>query len=303
MNLVMMDDGAQIAHKCLLQSSHPSRGSQNTEHHLRAQNEVFCRAIENQASVLTMISHHHQTIFVHIPKCGGQSIEAAFLQDLGLEWENRAPLLLRKNDNPKLGPPRLAHLTAYEYLQYGYISRQQFERYFSFSLVRSPLERAVSLFNYVKHNLNPDDFFLGWLPFQLGEEFHFKSNPSQKLLDRDFFWFVQPQINFVYKDGAFLVDEIYRLENLAESLPRLRARSNLTSEPPHRNRSRIRLKREDLDSVHLEMIETLYEPDFSYFGYERPSCRRAEPENHNDIRDLTQSVHNRSFDDSKGPRN
>jgi hypothetical protein len=31
-----------------------------------------------------MISHPHRTLFVHIPKCGGQSVEHAFLNALSL---------------------------------------------------------------------------------------------------------------------------------------------------------------------------------------------------------------------------
>ena len=31
-----------------------------------------------------MISHEHKTVFIHIPKCGGQSVETCFLDDLGL---------------------------------------------------------------------------------------------------------------------------------------------------------------------------------------------------------------------------
>ena len=52
-----------------------------------------------------MISHNHEYVFVHIPKCGGQSIEHVFLNDLGLEWHNRSPLLLRPNDNLEIDSP------------------------------------------------------------------------------------------------------------------------------------------------------------------------------------------------------
>ena len=97
-----------------------------------------------------MISHFHKTIFIHIPKCGGQSIETAFLNDLGLTWETRAPLLLRPNDNPRIGPPRLAHLRAKEYTKFHYISEELYETYYKFSIVRHPVERAISTFNYLK---------------------------------------------------------------------------------------------------------------------------------------------------------
>ena len=34
-----------------------------------------------------MISLFHETIFVHIPKCAGQSVEQAFLSDFELDSE------------------------------------------------------------------------------------------------------------------------------------------------------------------------------------------------------------------------
>ena len=43
-----------------------------------------------------MISKAHKTIFVHIPKVAGQSIETMFLNDLNLKWDERSKLLLRK---------------------------------------------------------------------------------------------------------------------------------------------------------------------------------------------------------------
>ena len=74
-----------------------------------------------------MISHQHETIFIHIPKCAGTSIERVFLDDLNVTWQNRGPLLLRKNENHEVGPPRLAHVTCNEYTKFHYISKNYFE--------------------------------------------------------------------------------------------------------------------------------------------------------------------------------
>ena len=84
-----------------------------------------------------VISHEHSAIFVHIPKTAGQSVETVFLKKLGLSWKQRAPLLLRRNDDGSRGPQRLAHLYAWEYVKYGYCTRQVFEACSTFSIVRT----------------------------------------------------------------------------------------------------------------------------------------------------------------------
>ena len=38
-----------------------------------------------------MLSDHHQTIFVHIPKAAGQSVETAFLDDLEVHRDRLRP--------------------------------------------------------------------------------------------------------------------------------------------------------------------------------------------------------------------
>jgi hypothetical protein len=42
----------------------------------------------------------------------GRASSKPFLADLGLNWEMKAPLLLRPNDDPQIRPLRLAHLLA-----------------------------------------------------------------------------------------------------------------------------------------------------------------------------------------------
>ena len=103
-----------------------------------------------------MISHHHSVLFVHIPKCAGQSIEMLFLRDLNLTWENRAPLLLRKRKEGEYGPQRLSHLYAYEYVKYSYISQVDFDKFYKFCVIRDPIDRIISELNYRKIKKIPE---------------------------------------------------------------------------------------------------------------------------------------------------
>lgn len=172
-----------------------------------------------------MLSHHHKTIFIHIPKCAGQSVETAFLFDLGLTWETRAPLLLRYNDKPQLGPPRLAHLVARDYVRCRYVTEEMFNGYFRFTVVRNPWSRAVSLYRHLDFNMPFREFVTQWLAEQIA---------TGEVADR--YWFVRPQREFIIDKDKQLVDEVIRFESLHEDFKRIVAATGLKTALPHVNR-------------------------------------------------------------------
>lgn len=204
-----------------------------------------------------MISHPHKTVFVHIPKCGGQSLETAFLADLGLNWKTRAPLLLRPNDQPEIGPPRLAHLLARQYVDHHWLSAALWQAYFTFALVRDPFARVLSLYNYGRHKGSLQNYVGHELTgaFARGE-----ADPG--------YYFVRPQLDFIAdRAGTPLVDRIFRLEGLDTALGEIRAKSGLAAEVPHANRSTRRAEIGDLTADDIAIIRALYEADFEAFGY------------------------------------
>jgi hypothetical protein len=149
-----------------------------------------------------MLSRDYKCIFVHIPKVAGQSIERVFLGLHGLSWDNRAALLLRPNDEPALGPPRLAHLKASEYVTCGHVTQQDFDSYFKFSFVRNPWSRLVSVYRYLG--------FVEDMPFKqfLVEKFAGEEDWEPRL-------FRLPQYDFLFNgSNRQLVDFIGRFENL-----------------------------------------------------------------------------------------
>ena len=149
-----------------------------------------------------MLCHHYECIFVHIPKTGGQSIENFFLDNIGLSWDLRAPLLLRSNSIQELGPPRLAHLTASEYIKLKYVSEKIFINYFKFSFVRNPWARLVSHYRYSRlYSLYPFKYFVKNVFLQR----YYKKN----------YWFLRPQYEFLYSNkGQLLVDFVGKFECL-----------------------------------------------------------------------------------------
>lgn len=215
-----------------------------------------------------MISHQHKTIFVHIPKCGGTSIDTAFLTDLNLDWSTREALLLRPNNNHLLGPPRLAHLLISEYLKFNYIDEVQFARYYKFALVRSPFSRVISIYNYLNQSFDLNHFVEKWLrkQFDLVEEYSKDGHHYEGK-----YHFVRPQVDFLCdSNGEFLVDDVFRLEEINEHYMEIRAKSGLKSDLPHVNVSKNRRAGiKDLSANNIKTILKLYEKDFVALGYDK----------------------------------
>lgn len=200
----------------------------------------------------SMISHHHKAIFVHIPKCGGQSIEIAFLNDLGLSWKTRAPLLLRQNNNPNIGPPILAHLVARDYTKYHYISQELFLQYYKFALVRHPVDRLISIFNYLNLKTATGSK-VSW------DNFLYKIVP-RKLEEKNYFFL--PQTEYcLNEDGEVLLDDIFQLKQMEANIPKIRASSGLKSEVPHINKSFKTISKHDITKHDEEYILEHYRQD------------------------------------------
>ena len=145
---------------------------------------------------------------------------------LGLTWKTRAPLLLRKNSLPELGPPRLAHLTAEEYVRYKYMTQEQFDNYFKFAFVRNPWDRMVSYYKYLDESSD-----LEFKQYLMGRFL------TEKWVDTN--WFVRPQSSFLYDDDdRLLVDYVGRFENLQADFNKVCERIGIgATELPYVNKS------------------------------------------------------------------
>lgn len=205
-----------------------------------------------------MISHHHRILFVHIPKCGGQSIEHAFLNALNLTWDNRAPLLLRPRQEGERAPPRLAHLLLQDYVNNCYLSPELYEAYFKFAVVRNPYARLVSFYHYLgidKHK--------GLNAF-VQEDLASVLNPSHPN-----HWFLRPQVDYLQgPKGMAGLDAIYALEKISEAWPQITEKAGLGDMAlPHVNQSRSRGAdaKETLSPSSKSVIRSVYKADFEAF--------------------------------------
>lgn len=218
-----------------------------------------------------MISHHDKCVFVHIPKCAGQSIETFFLERIGLDWRTRAPLLLRPNDMPSLGPPRLAHLLARDYVANKWMTPEQFRSYFKFAFVRNPWDRTASFYR-----------FLGYHRRCSFPRFVRRHLPA--LVAGDKRWFLCPQAEYLYgPDGDLLVDFVGRFETLQQDFARACTHIGIAdARLPHVNSSHAPRSllarwfrpprsvpyREMYDSSTRQAVADIYAADVEAFAYE-----------------------------------
>jgi hypothetical protein len=230
-----------------------------------------------------MICRPFKCLFVHVPKTAGQSVEQFFMDRMGLDWDSdRAEVLLGDNPDTTRGTQKLAHLSAWEYVNDGFIERGEFDSLFRFSFVRNPFERIVSEYRYRNyfHHRSFRDFVLHKLP-QPGWD--------------DKYRHVMPQFDMLHDpEGRLMVDFVGRFETLQKDFDKVCHWLGLEdSKLPHRNPSNKKsrnLKRkvrnalflngegrkkhwtEFYDQRTLDAVSRLYERDIEAFGYrfERP---------------------------------
>ncbi|WP_281556610.1 sulfotransferase family 2 domain-containing protein [Thalassomonas sp. RHCl1] len=234
-----------------------------------------------------MISHQDKCVFVHLPKAAGQSIESVFVARHGLDWQQRQALLLKPNSDPAQGPPRLAHLTAQEYLDYGYLTPGQFQQYFKFAFVRNPWSRLVSEYHY--RRLHGDHAYqLDFKAFLFG---HFPTpDCDDHVLGKDYYRHVLPQWRFLYDEQEqCLVDFIGKFETLQQDFSRVCQLLNIPPQTlPHKNKTlasgvkqRIKQKMKSIfpwmekkrhytcffDEESRDFVGELYKKDIELFQY------------------------------------
>ena len=210
-----------------------------------------------------MISIKHKIIFIHIPKCAGQSIENIFLKDLGLNWKERYQLLLRPKKAEEKGPERLAHLYAEEYFKFGYISKEKYDNFLKFSIVRDPVDRILSELNFqgIPRKNSKNDY-----GFESIEEYISKVVKLNKFSDLQ--RHISPQIKFLYdsETNKLIVNKIIHFDELNHEVPKtLQNKLKVSLEVPRINSSKYRFwSKKDLTSSDLSFLNDFYESDFKF---------------------------------------
>jgi hypothetical protein len=214
------------------------------------------------------ISHPLQTIFVHIPKAAGTSIEAV----LGMHGDKTdigvRPYFNQTPDPEHLYGGNLQHMTARR-LRTVLNDDVRFKGYFKFAVVRNPWDRLVSTCAWSDQKwtrgveLASAEFER--LVCELHAAFRAAKAASRPLVLPAH---LEPQVSYVADEhGQPLLDFVARYENLAADWEHIRARLGVNAALPVRMRSHHRPYRDYYSDDTRAMVGEIYAEDARAFGY------------------------------------
>lgn len=186
-------------------------------------------------------------IFVHIPKCAGNSIEKSlFGKSLG------------------------RHLSIWHYQMI--FGPSEFRSFFKFTVVRNPWDRLVSAFFFLKEGgLNKHD--KTWAEKNLSNYSCFEDFVKKWVSEKNIKSWIhfKNQTSFIFSGNSISVDCIIRMEELEKDFPNLCAilgvqRSSIRKENIRSNRRKD--YRFYYNDATREIVEKVYKDDIVNFGYD-----------------------------------
>lgn len=208
-----------------------------------------------------MISHKHKFIFIHIPKTGGTSIEAAL-------HDESCQLLSGEWDYTSSRHAPLNHLTLQELAACGLATPDQLNSYFKFCIVRNPWDRLIS------------EISCRWMSpwFQDMElEQRIRYACARGTTPLGIANHLRPQADFVSAPGLQM-DFIGRFEYLDQDFAEVCRLLGIKAVLPHHNRSQHQPYQEYYNAETQALVTNTYRRDIDAFHYtfvDKPSRRVA----------------------------
>ncbi len=184
----------------------------------------------------------HSAIYIHIPKTGGTSVSnALFEKDPGHYFLKR----------------------------YEQVDKVKFESYFKFSIVRHPVDRLVSTYNYLiarkaiyKDPYHPYSFLA---KYDFLEDFII-NGLSQELIESNYFFASQTEY-LQNSQGNIQMDYIGKLESINDDFKVICSKLNLKKNIQNKNSSNKLVTKKELSRAALNKIFEVYKDDFLNFEY------------------------------------
>jgi chondroitin 4-sulfotransferase 11 len=189
-----------------------------------------------------MIIYKYNTIFIHIPKNAGTSIETYF-----------------KNKNFKKQPRKHADI---EDIKKDFLDL--YRSYDKFAIIRNPYDRMVSWYFFIKHKLTSMEKTYKMPPFD-----DWIKDPSKywKVI-RDPIGFLKPQYEWIDETV-----EIIKFENIHVELNNFFKKIGnpyfRTIDLPIINKSKHKHYLEYYNKKSLDVVYNKYKKDFKYFNYKK----------------------------------
>lgn len=202
------------------------------------------------------INTTNNVVFIHIPKTGGTSLIQA------------------------LGMAETTHIKAVEIFNND-ANQKLMKNSFTFAVVRNPIDRFISLYNYAKmdvsyyhNNLYPQKGIYGaHLDYDLLKDVSLNACVDYLLdgkLIHDSSWNQwMPQYTWVYDSEVknCLVDKIYKLEELSALKTDFKERFNWELDIPIMNASKDVVSNNMLGKEAIKRLKSYYKKDFELFDY------------------------------------
>jgi chondroitin 4-sulfotransferase 11 len=198
------------------------------------------------------ISHDLKTIFIHIPKSAGESIEKA----LGMYGKEESLWGVR-------GGKVLQHLTPKQLLRFRIIDPDVWDAYFSFAVVRNPWDKAVSEYHWYCrwHPPIPFDAWVLGLSFRMNQ-------PVAKIVEvgHDI-----EQHEFTHLDGKQIVDHVARFEDIDAEWAHIQDKLGLPQSQLLNDGATASVGRGEYEGYYTDLtkdvIAEIYAKDVELFGY------------------------------------
>jgi hypothetical protein len=215
------------------------------------------------------ISHSLKTIFVHIPKTAGTSVEAV----LGMHGDKTqigvVPYFNQELDHEHLYGRQMQHMTARS-IRDVLNDDAVFSAYFKFTIVRNPWDRLVSALAWTDQKwARGEELTAAGFELQV-RQLHAllvaaRSATTPVALPQ----YLYPQYLYVFDaDERLLVDFVARYENLEADWRAICGKLGVDLQLPRRMKSRHRNYREYYTPETRQLVAELCAADVSLFRYE-----------------------------------
>ena len=215
-----------------------------------------------------MIFPTYKCIFIHIPRCGGTTIEDTLFDDKSFFRTDTYPNILNL-------PYPLNHCTL-EDINKSRVLHPNFNKFYSFTFVRNPFDRLVSEFFYLRDRLELSDDIKGGLIYLSNysdggirgnhcmSQHKFIETNNPKISK----YIGQGLMNLLGAEFTKPIDSVGRFENFQKDFNAICDKVGIPQQQlPHRNSTKHKHYTEYYDEETKQIVAEKYAKDIEYFAY------------------------------------